>query len=302
MTTNLCDHENNLFSDESPESISATNYAKVEKIYNDLSNALINEMHNEDYIHPSTENFSISGYFTQKPDFDVLQKLFETIAKDGKKDFYRNFTGDQLRQLVKSELNQYSNGGRYYISFMFGTLPPILALLPFLAVYSKITDINLLFLSDKWEVRGDYHIDNHVGIKLINHKIMVGKFINDSDFVGHEVYAQPNSYLDYEYLYPNDEWMNQYGIYVSKNPNIDFNGKFFVFTGVADSESDLEELMQKVTEKGGYYRANVSGLTNYLVIGDAPGSYKMKCVLKQLAKGKNIQVVHINDLIKALKE
>jgi len=98
------------------------------------------------------------------------------------------------------------------------------------------------------------------------------------------------------------EWMDKYGSYVEKNPNIDFNGTLFVFSGLAGHWEEKEHpTVQKVIEKGGQYRSKVSGLTNYLVVnpGDA-GSSKIVAVMEQLAKGKNVKVILLSDLEAAL--
>lgn len=98
------------------------------------------------------------------------------------------------------------------------------------------------------------------------------------------------------------EWMDKYGSYVEKNPNIDFNGTLFVFSGLAGHWAEKDHpTVQKVIEKGGQYRSKVSGLTNYLVVnpGDA-GSSKIVAVMEQLQKGKNVKVILLSDLEAAL--
>lgn len=98
------------------------------------------------------------------------------------------------------------------------------------------------------------------------------------------------------------EWMEKYGSYVETNPNIDFNGTLFVFSGLAGHWEEKDHpTVQKVIEKGGQYRSKVSGLTNYLVVnpGDA-GSSKIVAVMEQLAKGKNVKVILLSDLEAAL--
>jgi hypothetical protein len=100
------------------------------------------------------------------------------------------------------------------------------------------------------------------------------------------------------------EWMEKYGSYVETNPNIDFNGTLFVFSGLAGHWEEKDHpTVQKVIEKGGQYRSKVSGLTNYLVVnpGDA-GSSKIVAVMEQLAKGKNVKVILLSDLEAALGE
>lgn len=99
-----------------------------------------------------------------------------------------------------------------------------------------------------------------------------------------------------------NEWMNQYGKYVQKNPEIDFNGNIFVFSGLAYHSIEKDHpIVSKVIEKGGQYRSKVSGLTNYLVINPADaGASKIVAVEEQLKKGKNIKVILLEDLENAL--
>ena len=98
------------------------------------------------------------------------------------------------------------------------------------------------------------------------------------------------------------EWIEKYGNYIEKNPDIDFNGTLFVFSGLAGHWAEKDHpTVQKVIEKGGQYRSKVSGLTNYLVVnpGDA-GSSKIVAVMEQRQKGKNVKVILLSDLEAAL--
>lgn len=98
------------------------------------------------------------------------------------------------------------------------------------------------------------------------------------------------------------EWMNKYGSYIEKDPDIDFNGTLFAFSGLAGHWEEKEHpTVQKVIEKGGQYRSKVSGLTNYLVVNPADaGSSKIVAVMEQRQKGKNVKVILLSDLEAAL--
>lgn len=99
-----------------------------------------------------------------------------------------------------------------------------------------------------------------------------------------------------------EEWIKQYGKYVQKNPVIDFNGSIFVFSGLAGHSVEKDHpTVSKVIAKGGQYRSKVSGLTNYLVVNPGyAGASKIVAVEEQLKKGKNIKVILLEDLEKAL--
>lgn len=98
------------------------------------------------------------------------------------------------------------------------------------------------------------------------------------------------------------QWMDKYGGYLERNPDIDFNGKLFAFSGLAGHGDEREHpTVQKVIEKGGQYRSKVSGLTNYLVVNPSDaGSSKIIAVMEQRQKGKDIKVILLSDLEAAL--
>ena len=100
-----------------------------------------------------------------------------------------------------------------------------------------------------------------------------------------------------------EEWMQYYGKYIDHNPVINFDGSLFVFTGFGSHSFEKDDpIVQKVIEKGGQYRSKVSGLTNYLIVdpSDAGGS-KIEAAVEQRKNGKNIQIVLLEDLEKALE-
>lgn len=100
-----------------------------------------------------------------------------------------------------------------------------------------------------------------------------------------------------------EQWMRKYEKYLEDDPVINFNGSIFVFSGLAGHWAEKEHpTVQKVIEKGGQYRSKVSGLTNYLVVNPGyAGQSKIVAVMEQLQKGKNIKVILLEDLEKALE-
>lgn len=100
-----------------------------------------------------------------------------------------------------------------------------------------------------------------------------------------------------------EEWMRKYGKYLEDDPVINFNGSIFVFSGLAGHWAEKDHpTVQKVIEKGGQYRSKVSGLTNYLVVNPGYGGQsKIVAVMEQLQRGKNIKVILLEDLEKALE-
>lgn len=100
-----------------------------------------------------------------------------------------------------------------------------------------------------------------------------------------------------------EQWMRKYEKYLEDDPVINFNGSIFVFSGLAGHWAEKDHpTVQKVIEKGGQYRSKVSGLTNYLVVNPGyAGQSKIVAVMEQLQKGKNIKVILLEDLEKALE-
>ena len=99
-----------------------------------------------------------------------------------------------------------------------------------------------------------------------------------------------------------EEWMQYYGKNIDHNPIINFDGSLFVFTGFGHRSEKEDPIVQKVIEKGGQYRSKVSGLTNYLVVDPRnAGETKVEAAIEQREKGKNIQIVLLEDLEKALE-
>ena len=98
-----------------------------------------------------------------------------------------------------------------------------------------------------------------------------------------------------------EEWLQEYGEYVEKDPDVDFNGKLFVFTGLLHGSTKDNPLVQRVIEKGGQYRSRISGLTDYLIVDPRGAGYsKIDAVFEQQKKGKKIKVILLEDLERIL--
>ena len=97
--------------------------------------------------------------------------------------------------------------------------------------------------------------------------------------------------------------MREYEKCLETDPVIDFNGTIFVFSGLVGPWAEKEHpTVRKVIEKGGQYRTKVSGVTNYLVVNPGyAGRSKVDAALEQLQKGKNVKVILLEDLEKALE-
>ena len=96
-------------------------------------------------------------------------------------------------------------------------------------------------------------------------------------------------------------FLNEYGEFIDKKPNIIIQGSIFVFSGISSWNHQGENdhpIVQRVIERGGVYRTQVSGKTNYLVINpEAAGNSKINAAIEQRKKGKNIRIILIDDLL-----
>ena len=98
-----------------------------------------------------------------------------------------------------------------------------------------------------------------------------------------------------------EEWMSKYGKYHEDDPEIEFNGKRFVFSGCHGIDS--QRIIQETIKRGGKITQSVSGLTDYLVVNPREaGTVKSAVALEQLKKGKKIKFVFLEDVIKALEK
>lgn len=99
------------------------------------------------------------------------------------------------------------------------------------------------------------------------------------------------------------EWMDKYGKYVESNPEIEINGKKFTFSGLTTrSKEKTHRIVNKLTFHGGQHRLAVSSVTDYLVVNpDKADEAAIKLVIEQREKGKQIRVILLEDLEKALE-
>ncbi len=83
------------------------------------------------------------------------------------------------------------------------------------------------------------------------------------------------------------------------DPNVEFDGKGFCFTGVA-SKAPREELIKSIKQLGGIYTDNVSKKTDYLIVGDngnpcwafARYGRKVEKAIELRKQGHKISIVH----------
>lgn len=95
------------------------------------------------------------------------------------------------------------------------------------------------------------------------------------------------------------QWIETYSAYISKHPSVTIAGKKFVFTGLGVIKADQKEqpIVQRVIAQGGLFRQRISGVTDYLVVGDDdPGESKIKEAIAQQEAGKPLQIIRLADL------
>lgn len=97
-----------------------------------------------------------------------------------------------------------------------------------------------------------------------------------------------------------NEWMNRYQKHLTKNPSIQISGKSFVFTDVSHLD-EWSTIQEKLKEQGGIRRTTISGKTDYLVCYPSQaGDSKLNQAFAQQQKGSGIQIILLDDLLKAL--
>lgn len=88
------------------------------------------------------------------------------------------------------------------------------------------------------------------------------------------------------------EWKKKYSSYISEHPSIIVSEKKFVFVGYSAFNEKEDPFVKRVVENGGLYRSKVSGVTDYLVIGNGlTGESKIKAAIEQQKAGKPIQII-----------
>ena len=100
-----------------------------------------------------------------------------------------------------------------------------------------------------------------------------------------------------------DSWLRRYKDYLETDPEVTFEGKKFVFSGVAFHAVEKDDpIVQRTVERGGEYRSKVSSKTDYLIVNPSSAGYsKMEAVLEQRKKGKMIKVIDFADFEKILE-
>lgn len=91
----------------------------------------------------------------------------------------------------------------------------------------------------------------------------------------------------------------RYQTNIETNPTIIIHGKKFVFTGLGVMNDDQQncEVVQRTIAQGGLYRKTISGVTDYLVVGEEyPGESKLKAAIAQQEAGKPIKIIWLKDL------
>lgn len=91
--------------------------------------------------------------------------------------------------------------------------------------------------------------------------------------------------------------------HIEANPVIIIPGKKFVFSGlgVVKEEQKNHPIVKELEAKGGLYRSSVSGVTDYLVVGnDYPGEAKLNAAIAQQEKGNPVHIIRLADLEEAL--
>lgn len=97
-----------------------------------------------------------------------------------------------------------------------------------------------------------------------------------------------------------NEWMNRYQKHLTKNPSIQISGKSFVFNG-GGRLAEWSAIQQQLKDQGGTSRTTISGKTDYLVCYPSQaGDSKLNQAFAQQQKGSGIQIILLDDLLKAL--
>ena len=127
-----------------------------------------------DYSYPESEGGYVTGVFEAEPNLEALAEFCQYVVNAGTTVYDGEWNANDLFSFLENQLQKYHSGDKYSIFLSFGSILPPLALLPFLSACSQINLIDIEFLHDKWEVRGDYTSKNRVGIAWGNGKFLVG--------------------------------------------------------------------------------------------------------------------------------
>ena len=97
------------------------------------------------------------------------------------------------------------------------------------------------------------------------------------------------------------KWLSEYADDLTLNPQINVKDNLFVFSGVEVFMKEWPAIKRKLTRMGGIYRTAVSGKTNYLVCNPVYAvDSGVRHVKEQWAKGKKIEIVLLDDFLKAI--
>ena len=248
-----------------------------------------------DYSYPETESGYVSGVFEAEPNLEMLADFCQYVTDAGKTVYDGEWSADDLFSFLEPNLRKYHSGDSYSIMLSFGSILPPLALLPFLSVYSQINAVDIKFLHDKWEARGDYSAKKHVGITLDSGKVVATILPEHSNSVK-KVYP-PKAKISHDS--ENGHSMRQ-GI--STDVNIEYKDKIFVLTGFDEKEE--KKLTDLIVANGGLVKSSVVLATNYLVVNlnyKGAATTKYKRAVELIEKGKEIYIVAADQLLPEMK-
>lgn len=99
--------------------------------------------------------------------------------------------------------------------------------------------------------------------------------------------------------------LKQYELFIDRTPEIDFEGKTFVFSGMGywGGVPEDDPVVARVINRGGVLRQKVSGKTDCLVVGpELWGTSNLDEAIEQKKKGKNLKIVILKDFKKILDQ
>lgn len=96
-------------------------------------------------------------------------------------------------------------------------------------------------------------------------------------------------------------WFNLYEDYVTRNPEIEFEGKAFVLTGVTRAQLKQHPVVQQMLQRGGLLRDNVTGKTDYLVAQpNIDLDSRTPKAIELMKSGKPVKIVLMADFLATL--
>ena len=194
-----------------------------------------------DYSYPEAEGAYVSGVFEAEPNLQALSEFCQYVVNAGTTVYDGEWDANDLFSLLASQLQKYHSGDSYSIFLSFGSILPALALLPFLSECSEIREINIEFLHDKWESRGDYTSKNRLGIAWGNGKFLVG----DSKRIKRQAAKKPTTKKKNSEGYKSNLVL----------PSREMRSKDYDVEKISATEYNVtsKDKAHKVTERDGYY-------------------------------------------------